>query len=98
MAARISALLISLVCVTVVSAQYPFYQTFPGVGMFRPRFPPFQRTSFVPLSAVSPPGIGGDYFGGVGGTRGLPIYGGAGVGERHSNGLDRYGRGLIPHA
>lgn len=37
-----------------------------------------------------------DYFGGRGGTNGMPVWGGAGIGEAHSNGIDRRGRGWYP--
>ena len=37
-----------------------------------------------------------DYFGGYGGSPNLPRWGGAGIGERHANGLDRFGRGFFP--
>lgn len=97
MVPRLSALFLTLLLgVAMVTAQGPFYR-FPQGGGFG-GFQRFPSSSFVPLRSISGPqrGITRDYFGGVGGSRGLPIWGGAGIGERHANGLDRYGRGLIP--
>ena len=36
------------------------------------------------------------FYAGRGGERGLPIWGGAGAGEQHSNGINRMGQGLFP--
>ena len=102
MASKSSLLSLTLLmCVAMVIAQPPFYQTFGGsVGRFQPSFQRFQSGSFVPMGSFGGGGGGGgpsrDYFGGVGGSMGLPVWGGAGIGERHANGLDRHGRGLFP--
>ncbi|KAH3792705.1 hypothetical protein DPMN_146204 [Dreissena polymorpha] len=66
-----------------IIAQYPQpFVTFPS--QFWP------QESFQYQSPVA------DYFGRRGGRNGLPVYGGAGIGERHANGLDSNGRGAYP--
>ncbi|KAL4236669.1 hypothetical protein ACF0H5_005053 [Mactra antiquata] len=92
-----------LLLVTQVSCQmfrYPLMSMFPSSS-----FSTSIRSSFVPLSSLAPsfetvqPSRQApiqDFFAGHGGRNGLPVWGGAGIGERHSNGLDRSGRGFYP--
>ncbi|KAH3827817.1 hypothetical protein DPMN_129760 [Dreissena polymorpha] len=37
-----------------------------------------------------------DYFGGVGGSDGLPVFGGAGAGEVFAEGINYFGQGEMP--
>jgi hypothetical protein len=83
------------VCITVTKAQYPFQTIYPGGFQYPMQFQRgFSGSGFGRSRGGS---IGSqDFFGGTGGRNGLPIWGGAGIGERHADGIDRNGRGWYP--
>ena len=57
----------------------------------------FLAISAAQVSSYEPYGpMMNGWFAGYGGQGRLPIWGGAGAGERYSNGIDNRGRGLYP--
>ena len=90
------------VCIGITRAQYPFQtvfqgSSFPYPAQFQNGFSgQFVSSGFGGSRQFSGGALHQDYFGGQGGRNGLPIWGGAGIGERHADGIDRNGRGWYP--